>query len=184
MSLPEGEWESLALDWRAASGPVDAAPLRRKVAAHRRRLIAATVGEILLVASFAWLSWLVAGDGVEPWEVVFLTTLWGFTLLAGAFAWWNRRGTWRALGESVEEFVRLTRLRAERQTRSIDFSLGLFAAEAVIIVAQLAWFGRLTAIAGLLLAVAGAVVGAWCWAMKRRVASDLAGLREYDRGRQ
>jgi hypothetical protein len=184
MNVHESEWESLAEVWRAAGAPVDLTPLRRKVAAHRRLLIAATVGEVLVVAGFVWLSAVAAGDGVEPWEAVWLATLWGFTLLAFAFVWWNRRGTWSALGESVEEFVRLTRLRAERQMRSIYFSLGLFVAQTVIVAIQLAWFGRLTVAAGLLLAAFGALVAAWCWAMRKKVARDLAAVEEYDRGRR
>jgi hypothetical protein len=182
MSVHENEWESLAQAWRTTGAPVDSAPLRRRVAGHRRLLVAATLGEILLVAAFVWLSVIVAGDGVEPWEMVWLTTLWGFSLLAAAFAWWNRRGTWSALGESVEEFVHLTRLRAERQRRSIVFSLGLFVAEAVIIAAQLAWFGRLTLFAGAILAALGGLVAAWCRAMQKKVARDLAAVEEYEGG--
>lgn len=182
MNVHESEWDAWGEAWRAAEAPVDIAPLRRKIAAHRRLLIAATLGETLLVAAFLWLSARVARDGVEPWEAVWLATLWGFALLAVAFAWWNRRGTWSALGESVEECVRLTRLRAQRQRRSALFAAGLYAAEAVIVGAQLAWFDRLTLAAGLLLAALGALVAAWCWAMQRKAARDLAAVAEYERG--
>lgn len=181
MNVHESEWDAWGQVWRTADAPVDVAPLRRKIAAHRRLLIAAALGEALLVAGFLWLSARVARGGVEPWEAVWLATLWGFTLLALAFAWWNRRGTWRALGESVEEFVRLTRLRAERQRRSALFSAGLSAAEAVIVGAQLAWFGRLTLAAGLLLAALGVLAAAGCWAMQRKAARDLAAVEEYER---
>ncbi len=186
MSTPLAEWEDLAAAWQKADeAPVDLAPLRRLLAAQRRRLVAVVLGEAALVLAFAWLSWLVVRDGVQAWETVWLLTLWGFTFVAVAFALWNRRGTWRSLGESVEEYVRLARLRARRARRSLVFAAGLLVAEVVAVVAQLAWFGRASGGTGVL--VAGLLVGAvamaaaGCWLAARRIRRDLALLDELTR---
>ena len=154
MSTPLTEWEDLEGVWRQEEQPVDLAPLRRLLAAQRRRLVAVVTVEAVLVLAFGWLSWLVARDGVEAWEAVWLLTLWGFTVAAVAFAWWNRRGTWRSLGESVEEYLRLARLRARRARRSLAFACGLLVAE---------------------------VVAGWCWLAARRIRQELALLDELSR---
>lgn len=163
MTMPDREWELYEAAWRTASERVDPAPLRRLVAAQRRRLVAVTLGEAAIVAGCGLLSWWVASDGIEAWELIWLLTLWGFAVVASAFALWNRRGTWRNLGESVEDHVRLARLRAARKGRAAVFACGLFVAEAVAVVLQLAWLGRLTAAAlGLLLVTAaGFAAGGW-----------------------
>jgi len=186
MSTPLAEWEDLAADWQTADeGPVDVAPLRRLLAAQRRRLVAVVLGEAALVLAFGWLSWLVVRDGVEAWEVVWLLTLWGFTVVAVGFALWNRRGTWRSLGESVEEYVRLARLRAQRARASLVFSCGLLAAEVLAVVAQLIWFGRangpLGLVVGSLLVAAISVVAGGCWLAARRIRRELALLDELSR---
>lgn len=175
------EWNDLTMLWQGTTDRVDASPLRRIAAAHRRRLLIMTAGEIALVVAFAGLSIVVASDGLVPWELVWLITLWSFMLVASAFVWWNRRGTWQALGESVEEYVRLTRLRAERQRHLVYFVCGLFVAETIVCVGQLVWFGRFTLFASILFVVSGAAIGLWCWSTKRKVASDLALLEEYTR---
>lgn len=175
------EWTDLAVLWQAAADRAGAAPLRKIVASHRRRLLLVAVVEIAIVLAVACLSAFAGRDELALWEIVWLITLWGFTIVASAFAWWNRRGTWHALGESVEEYVRLTRLRAARQMRSIDFACGLFVAEVGAIVSQLLWFDRFTLLTSALLATSGAVMAGWCWAAKRKVARDLALVEEYGR---
>jgi hypothetical protein len=179
--MNETEWTSLSTLWTSSQEPVDAGVLHRVVRAHRRGLLAATAGELLLTIAFAWLSYAVLRDGIELWTIVWVTTLWIFMAVAIAFAWWNRRGTWRALGDSVAEYVRLTRVRAERQRRSILFGLALFAAEVLAVVAQLQWFDRLTPFALLLLGVAAILVAGWAVLMQRKIARDLAMAEEYER---
>ena len=189
MSTPVAEWEDLAAAWQSVDGtidePIDLAPLRRLLAAQRRRLVAVVLGEAALVLAFGWLTWLVARDGVEAWEAVWLVTLWGFTVVAVAFALWNRRGTWRSLGESVEEYVRLARLRARRARRSLGFAGALLVAEVVAVVAQVVWFGRASGSTGLLVAgllvAAVAVAAAGCWLAARRIRRELALLDEVSR---
>jgi hypothetical protein len=177
--MNETEWSSLSTLWASAQEPVDAGLLRKVVRAHRRGLVAVTVGEIVLAIAFAWLSYAVLRDGVEPWTLVWVATLWIFMAAAVAFAWWNRRGTWRALGDSVADYVRLTRVRAERQRRSMIFGVALYVAEVVAVVAQLQWFDRLTPFAIVLLGVASIIVAGWAAIARRKIARDLAMVEEY-----
>ena len=177
------DWELLSEAWQATPAPAHAASLRDIVRSHRRRLLFVAAVEIMIVLAFAALSVFVVSDGVAPWEAVWLITLWGFTIIAVTFAIWNRRGTWTALGESVEEYVRITRLRAERRMRSVYFACGLFVAEGVAIVVQLAWFDRFTMLAAVLLAASGAAIGAWCWGTKRRVAREIETIDNYEAAR-
>ena len=179
--MNETEWESLSAAWNASPGEVDAAPLREIVAAHRRRLIAGSLCEIAVIAALAWLTYVVLRDGAAAWELVWAVTLWAFAAVAVAFVWWNRRGTWRTMGASVAEHVRLTRVRAERQRSSIRFGVGLFVVEAAAVIAQLLWFDRLTGKALALLAVLGLIVFAWAVAVSRKVRRELRVIADYER---
>lgn len=167
MIANEREWELLSDLWRASAPQVEHASVRRLVADYRRRLVAVVCGEVLIICGFAWLSWAFVRDGAEIWETVWLTTLWSFAALALPFAWWNRRGTWNAMGKTVAEFQRQ---RAVRRMRSLRFACGLFIAEAFVVVVQLAWFDRFTAVAAALLAAFAVAFAAWAlWVMKRVV---------------
>ena len=167
MSANEREWELLSELWTSDQGV--GAPVPELVASYRRRLAAVVAGEILTVATFAWLSWLFLRDGAEVWEAVWLTTLWSFTAVAVPFAWWNRRGTWNAMGETVAEFQRR---RAARRLRSLQFACGLFVAEVVVVGVELAWFDRFTATAALSLATFAVTFGVWAIWMRNRVARE------------
>ncbi len=173
------DWELLGQAWRATPENVDVTSLRDIVRSQRRKLMIVTAGEIAIVIAFAALSAFVVSDGIELWEAIWLITLWGFTTIACTFAIWNRRSTWTALGESVEEYVRITRLRAERRMRSVYFACGLFVAEAIAIVVQLLWFDRFTLLGALLLAASGSAIGVWCWVTRRDIARELGGLDDY-----
>ena len=179
--MNDTEWDSLSAIWIASDEQVDAAPLRKIVAAHRRRLIGVTVGELAMLAALAWLTYVVLRDGARPWEIVWAITLWGFAAIAVAFVWWNRRGTWQAMSDSVAEHVRLTRVRAESQRASLRFGVGLFFAEAIAVVAQLMWFDRLTMTTLLLLAASAALVAVCVIAGQRRIARDLRVVEEFER---
>ncbi|HEX2061246.1 MAG TPA: hypothetical protein VHK90_10930 [Thermoanaerobaculia bacterium] len=175
--MNETEWDSLSALWTST----DVEPLRAIVAKHRRRLLGTTVCEAATIGGFAWLTWIVLRDGVAVWELVWALTLWAFAAIAVAFAWWNRRGTWSALGDSVAEYVRLTKLRAERQRNSLRFSVALFFVEVVAIVAQLWWFERLTRNAVTLLVGSGAIVAAWIVLARRKIARDSRVAEDYER---
>ncbi|HEX7707584.1 MAG TPA: hypothetical protein VF701_14100 [Thermoanaerobaculia bacterium] len=108
-----------------------------------------------------------------------MVTVWTFVAIAVAFVVWNRRGTWRNIGESTADYARLTTLRARRQRQSLRFGLALFVVEVIAIVGQLAWFDRLTLRSVLLLGASAIVVGGWFWIVRRRIASELAMVAEY-----
>jgi len=171
MTGNDREWDSLSDVWCASRQEIESAPLRRMVASHRRRIAAVAAGEVLVVAGFAWLSWLAVRDGVAVWEAVWLSTLWGFTGVAAPFAWWNRRGAWNAITASVAEYQRL---RAVRRMRSLRFGCALFIAEVVVVGAELVWFNRFTAPAAVLLGALTVVVGAWALWMRNRAAHEIA----------
>ena len=171
MNANDHDWDSLSDLWRASRDGIDRPPLQRMLASHRRRLVAVVAGEILTLAIFGWLSWLVARDGLAAWEVVWLSTLWVFAAAAAAFAWWNRRGAWSAIGLSVAEY---RRKRALRHTRSLRFGCVLFVAEVAVVVAQLAWFERFTTPVALVVVAFAVVLGVWCVWMQRRIAEEMA----------
>jgi hypothetical protein len=176
------EWDDLGAAWRAVDEPVDLGPLRRLLATQRRRLVAMVAGEAALVLAFGCLSWLVARDGVAPWEAVWLITLWGFTAVAVAFAVWNRRGTWVGLGESVEGHLRLAQLRARRALAAVSFAIGLLLAELVAVTAELVWYDRFGPVEVALLAVVATAAAWWCGWTRWRVRRELALLDEITAG--
>lgn len=179
MNENDASWDALASAW--ASAPVEGdSPIGRIVDRHRRRLLIVAAGEIALVLAFAVMSALFVANGVESWEAIWLLTLWMFTAVAVAFAWWNRRETWSTAGRSVADYVRLTRLRATRQRRSIIFVIALVLAEIAAIVVQLVIFDRFTMTAGLLLAGSAAVTTVWCVAAKRRIDRERQMIAEYE----
>lgn len=180
MTMNENEWTSLSEVWRSADGGVGTAPLRRTVATHRLFLIIATAAEILLLGALAWVTYAVMRPGITSWKVVWAVSLWVFVVIAYSFVWWNRRGTWVAHGDSVAEYVRLTKLRAERQLRSLRFAVALLIAESVVVIAQLIAFDRLTANAMVFLGVCVAVVALWVVLMRRKIRRDLAIASEFD----
>lgn len=158
MNANEHEWDALSEAWRESRDEVDDGPVRRMVAAQRRRLAAMAAGEVALLMGFAWLSWAVLREGIAAWKVVWVVTLWSFAAIAVSFAWWNRRGMWHAMGRSVAEY---RRLRAARQMRAARFACVLFVTEVVVVVAELAWFDRLTVTAASILAASALPLGAW-----------------------
>ena len=165
MTTNEQEWVSLSALWQASRRGIVDAQLRRLVAAQRRGLIAAAVGEIALLSGLCYVSWMVTRSDAAAWEIVWLATLWIFAAVAAAFAWWNRRGTWSAMGSSVAEY---RRLRATKRLRSVRFAWALFLAEIVVVVSELAWFDRFTLSAAVILAALALPLGVWSmWATRR-----------------
>ena len=180
MTMNETDWKSIESLWQTADEAVDATPLRRAVSAHRRWMLSAAVGEALFAVALAWLTWDVLRQGAFGWRLVWAVSLWVFALAAFAFVWWNRRGTWTASGNSVSDFVRLTRIRARRQSLSLRFFLVFAIAETFVVVAQLVWFDRFSVSAGALLGTILLGMGVWYVIVRRRIARDLAIAAAYD----
>jgi hypothetical protein len=180
MTMNETEWKAIESLWRTADEAVDAKPLRRAVSVHRRWMFFAAVGEASFAVALVWLTWKVLREGAFGWRLVWAVSVWAFALAAFAFVWWNRRGTWTASGNSVADFIRLTRLRAKRQSLSLRFFLVFSIAETVVVVGQLVWFDRFSVFAGALLGMILAGMGVWYVVVRRRIARDLAIAAAYE----
>ena len=165
MTINERDWDSLTRVWQSSRDEVTAARLSELVAAERRRLAATVVGELLVIGAFVVLSWLAMRDGLAAWEAVWLTTLWLFTAVAAPFAWWNRRGAWSSMVESVAEFERR---RMARRRRTLHFASALFIAEVLVVSIELAWFDRFSVLATQLLVAMTIAFVVWLTWMKRR----------------
>lgn len=166
MTINERDWDSLTRVWQSSRHEVSAARLSQLVAAERRRLAATVLGEILMIGAFIALSAFAIRDGLAAWETVWLTTLWLFTALAVPFAWWNRRGAWSAMVESVAEFERR---RTARRSRTLRFAAVLFVTEVVVVSIELTWFDRFTTLAVALLVAMTIAFSVWGLWMKRRI---------------
>jgi hypothetical protein len=183
-TIAGGEWSGWRDAWVADGQPpasAASADLLRRLHRQRRRMLVVAAGEVLLLLILIAASVAMLHGGAVAWKVTWVITLWVFACVAVAFAWWNRRATWRAAGAAVDDAVRLARLRAERQLRTVDFVLLLYAAEALAVVAQLAWFGRLAPMAVAALAAGGAIVAAWCAVTRRRLRRELARIDAFAR---
>jgi hypothetical protein len=165
MTINERDWDSLTRVWQSSRDEITTARLSQLVAAERRRLAATVLGEMLIIGAFGALSWFAIRDGLVAWETVWLTTLWLFTAVAAPFAWWNRRGAWSSMVESVAEFEKR---RMARRRRTLRFATALFVAEVLAVSIELAWFDRFTALAVALLVAMTAVFAVWVFWMKRR----------------
>lgn len=164
MTTNDRDWEALTSTWQSSRVEVAASTLSRLVAAERRRLVATVVSELVMIGLFVALSWLAIRNGLAAWEAVWLTTLWLFTAIAAPFAWWNRRGAWSSMVESVAEFERR---RTVRRRRTLRFASALFVAEVLAVSIELAWFDRFTALAVVLLVAMTIVFAVWVLWMRR-----------------
>jgi len=180
MSSPAKNWDDLTELWRSDASELKLPPLQRLAATDRRRLVLLEAGEMALIGVFAILSAIALARGLEPWSLVWLVTLWFFTAVAVLFAQWNRNLAWYALSETVESYLGLARIRAERRIWAARFGIVLLAFEVVAVVAQLIWFDRFSVTAGVLLGALVIVLTAWCAHSARQARRELALLESYD----
>jgi hypothetical protein len=128
MNTQLDEWEALSAEWRAASprpesregagAAVDA--LRRRVRSHGRRQALLLLSEVVMtVASLVAARWYWNQPGGRG--VVTALAILGMLALVWSFVIWNRRGSWRPLGESTREYVRLSRVRVRAGRRTVRF---------------------------------------------------------------
>jgi hypothetical protein len=159
MSTQLDEWEALGAEWRSAAPRLESGAaveaLGRRVRAHGRRQLLLLASEIVMsigaLAAVRWYWNQSDGRGVVTAIsiVVMLAVVWSFAI-------WNRRGSWRPLGESTSEYVRLSRVRVRAGRRTVGFVRIVLALGVVVYVP---WFAlRLNR---------GVVHGAewWSWAI-------------------
>ena len=126
MSMPASDWDTLSAEWRGCATGANsladdaAARLRQRVrrATRRQRVVLAL--EIALSLGAAWYAWFAYSEpGGGGKSTAFFTVF--ITLVVWSFALWNRRGSWRPLGESTSDFLRVCRARTIEARRAIVF---------------------------------------------------------------
>ena len=185
------DWDRLSAEWRAQPRMGDepagdvARRLRERVRRHTRLQWLILAGEIALTIVFVLVvrSLLAApgGRGLVPAVAIV-----AMIVLVWSFALWNRRGSWRPLGESTAEYIRLSRVRARAGRRTVRFTR-------VVLVLALAgyvpWFAVRLRDGALvsaewwrwtLLAATYAVYLGWCSWYGRRLDREIEMLREIE----
>ena len=139
-------WESLQATWQESppEDRLDALRLRRRVRLQGLGLFLLAGIEILLAA--AALIYLTSLTLASPRPSILVGTAAVFLFLAMAFAFsfWNRRGLWRAHGESTSAFAELWHRRCLGQLRTVRFTWALLAAEVIFLAAWFPWQIRTT----------------------------------------
>lgn len=192
MSIELSEWDVLGAEWRDQNPPPDvdggvaAERLRRQVRRHTRLQWLELASEIALTIIFTiWGMSLLSepnGRGVVPAIAIF-----GMTAFTWIFAMWSRRGSWRPIGESTREYLRLSHARVRAARYAIRF------ARVVILTSMLSylpWFAiRLNGGAipgaewwrwGFFAVYAAAFLG-WCSWKAGGIQRELKLLREVER---
>lgn len=134
-------WSELAATWKrgdqASTTAVGEAleSLQSRASAQRRRMIAIAVVEVLITVTAIVAIAVALLRFPSPLNVlrsidtaVFLVATWTF----GAY---NRRGTWAALGDSVDDFLALMRLRCVRRLRAARFTVVAVLAQVAFVLA-------------------------------------------------
>jgi hypothetical protein len=128
-SMPS--WEHLAVAWRAEEAPVSMDEIHATLRVRRRASALVVTGELGITAMLIGFTVQTARVGMEALDLVFLSGIWLFWLVATVFAWWNRRGQWRPEVRDTGEFIRLSLQRAGRKVLVAWFSLGLLLVQVV-----------------------------------------------------
>jgi hypothetical protein len=120
------EWDRLSAEWRdttlATSSSRDDASerLRARVRRHSVGLGILLATEVVLTLGVAAVvrSSLAQSGGRGPLMAAAFVAM---TVFVWSFALWNRRGSWRPLGESTADYLRLSHIRARAGRRSVRF---------------------------------------------------------------
>jgi len=180
------EWQA---EWRAdgrenrpappdspdSADPIQA--LRRRVRRRTIGLAWITAGELAFTGGILALLAVAARRTAAPFDLAAIASLGLLAVAAQVWALWNRRGLFRAQGESAVAFVEFSILRARRRLLSVRFGAALLAAETLVF---LVWFGgKIPVRIGLafgLLAVCVAVGAAALALLARYSRAELAAL--------
>jgi hypothetical protein len=176
------EWTELVEQWNAVDeSTIHFDALRARIEAEHRRMIRSvgldTVVSVLFAggAAYALLRF------PSPWTRLFAIDVAAMLVATWAFALWNRRGTWRPLGETTESFLRLARLRCRRKIQAVRFGAELMIAQLVAVVAWRVWGPRQapfapTEMLAVLPAIVVVIFTAWLALSRRRAVLELAEL--------
>lgn len=185
----EPGWDDLQALWNQQPAPPDAlrAQIHAAVRRHSWLMRLATVSDVVAVLGFGALAGWMWEARPDPFTAAWIAIVLPLAVAKLAFGLWNRRGTWRGVGESTRAFVALSILRARAKLR---LAAGVSAFVAVEVLAAggmlvYAWFterggpGRLLLVGVLVMALAVAIL-AWGRWYGRRAGRELAELRELE----
>ncbi len=121
-TVAEDDWESLTEEWQAPVPPIELETLRARVRSRTRWRRAAFIGEIILTL-VAIVIVVGAAGSARTWDAwIVIAGLSIFTLVIWTFGLRNRRGTWRAVADTLEAYQALEALRAERRIAAATFT--------------------------------------------------------------
>ncbi len=176
------EWTELVEQWNAVDeSTIHFDALRARIEAERRRMLQAVAADILVSVLFA----AVAGYAVlrfpSAWTRLFAVDVAAVLAATWAFAVWNRRGTWRPLGETTESFLRLARLRCCRKIQAVRFGVEVMIAQLLAVAAWRVWGPQQapfvpTETLAILPVVVVVIFTVWLAVSRRRAALELAEL--------
>jgi hypothetical protein len=176
------EWTELIEQWNAVDeSTIHFDALRARIEAERRRMIRSVALDTVVSVLFAGGAAYALLRFPSPWTRLFAIDVAAMLVATWAFALWNRRGTWRPLGETTESFLRLARLRCRRRIQAIRFGAEVMIAQLVAVVAWRVWGPQRapfapTEMLAVLPAIVVVIFTAWLALSRRRAVLELAEL--------
>ena len=131
--MSEYDWAELASVWTQPAVAHDGKEALRQALRRRVRMTALVVATELVLTA-ALLVWTLAQvrAGPDQASLAFGSILWVSWIVATGFAWWNRRGQWQRTVATTDEFIRISRVRADRKVRVAVFTGVLLEGRGVI----------------------------------------------------
>lgn len=148
MSATDPEWNELIEAWQSEA-PDEAAPpplsaevrrrIRRKVRRFGIALILLAISEVVMCTGL--LVWLLREvlERRRPVDFVGFAGVLLLCVVAFAFSFWNRRGTWWPAAESTRTFIDLSIERCRRKLLTLRFCPWFIAAEVAFLAAWGTW---------------------------------------------
>jgi len=176
------EWTELVEQWNAVDeSAIHFDALRVRIEAERRRMIRSVAADVLVSVVFAAVASYALLRFPSAWTRLFAVDVAAILVATWAFAAWNRRGTWRPLGETTESFLRLARLRCRRKIQAVRFGWEVMIAQLVAVAAWRVWGPQQapfvpTESLAVLPVVVVVVFTVWLALSRRRAAQELAEL--------
>ena len=176
------EWTELVEQWNAVDeSTIHFDALRARIEAERRRMLRDVAVDTIVSVVFAAVAGYALIRFPSAWTRLFAIDVAAMLVAVWTFSIWNRRGTWRPLGETTESFLRLARLRCRRKIQAVRFAAEVTVAQLVAVVAWRIWGPQHapfapTEMLALLPAVVVVTFTVWLAVSRRRAAQELAEL--------
>ena len=174
------EWQGLTELWTSQSD-ADALTLRKLVRRSRLRLGLAQTAEALILAGLGVLTFVFVRRGLTAFDKLWLVTAWSFAVIASVLSLWNQRGMWEPLGSSTTDYLCVFREHCRRQRRNVRLAVGLYVAEVIVIIVELAILHTLTITAWLMLGALGVLLGVWAVLTERRIRREAECAAAFER---